>query len=140
MPSSRLPKAGDADNVMEHEDFREYVGAHGYHFTEELAKCASKKMKNATGMKHTWTVDEVLTAYKGMGYKMPEGVTEGDVLYLANMAYADYYPTLLKNDGDCMRFVNATLEDADGYGEVAFMRWIADLIGKQETVDWSEYV
>lgn len=140
LPSSKLPKADDAGNVMEREDFKEYVATHGYHFTEKLAEWASKKMKNATGLKHTWSTDEVLTAYKGMGYVVPEGVTEGDMAYLANMGYADYYPTLLKNDGDCMKYVHATLDDPDGYQEVAFMRWIADLIGKQESVDWDEFI
>lgn len=139
-PSDRLPKADAANNIMEQDDFKEYVAVHGYHFTDKLADWASSKMVNASKAAHSWSSEQAAKAYKDSGYAMPESVTTGDVGYLANMAYADYYPVLLKSDGDCMKYVRLTLEDEDGYPEVVFMRWIADMIGKNENVEWEKYI
>lgn len=137
LPASRLPLAQEADDVMEHEDFREYANTHGYHFTDKAADYATKKMKNANGTEHNWTTQQVRTAFKDGNMSKPDGMTCGDVAYIANYAYAKFFPTLLKTETDCLKYANILVNDADVYNEVAFMMWISDLIGKGIKVEWS---
>lgn len=138
LPSSRLPLAQAADDVMEHEDFREYVALNGYHFNDKLAEWAIGEMENVDKTKHKWSVKQVTDAYKAAGYTKPEGMTDGDIAYLANMAYADFIPDVLKTETDCIRYANAVTKDPDGYDEMPFMRWLADKIGREETISWDK--
>ena len=66
------------------------------------------------------------------------GATIGDILYLANMAYADFYPKVIKTDSDCVQYAIAVASDPDGYEGMAFCRWTADIIGKGVTIDWEK--
>lgn len=138
LPSSRLPLAKAADDVMEHEDFREYVAVNGYHFNDKLAEWAINEMVNIDKSKHKWTIEQVTNAYKAAGFTKPEGMTNGDIAYLANMAYADFVPSIIKTEADCVKFADVVAKDPDGYDEMPFMRWLADKIGREEIVCWDK--
>lgn len=73
-----------------------------------------------------------------IGRTLPERTTLGDVLYLANMAYADFYPAVLKTEEACVSYAMAVADDPDGYDGMPFLRWTADLIGKGANVDWEK--
>lgn len=138
MPSSRLPLAQAADDIMEHEDFREYVSINGYHFNDKLVEWAVDRMENTDKSKHKWSVSQVATAYKTAGFTKPEKMTDGDITYIVNMAYADFYPAVLKTEPDCIKYAEAVANDPDGYDEMPFMRWLADMIGRSEIVQWDK--
>lgn len=132
----RLPYDDAAKALMNASGYVEYVAKHGYHFTKKLAALESGKMVNVDGTKHCWTVEEVKEATNGMD--IPHGTTIGDMTYLANMAYADFYPSVIKTEDGCIRHAIATAKDPDGYEGMPFLRWTADLIGKGATVDWEK--
>lgn len=67
-----------------------------------------------------------------------KGTTLGDILYLANMAYADFYPKVIKTESDCVQYAIAVASDPDGYEGMAFCRWTADIIGNGVTIDWEK--
>ena len=113
-----------------------YVAKHGYHFTKQLAIKASEQMKNVDGTSHRWTVDEIRLATNNE--IISKGTTLGDILYLANMAYADFYPKVIKTESDCVQYAIAVASDPDGYEGMAFCRWTADIIGKGVTIDWEK--
>lgn len=113
-----------------------YVAKHGYHFTKQLAIKASEQMKNVDGTSHRWTVDEIRLATNNE--IISKGATIGDILYLANMAYADFYPKVIKTESDCVQYAIAVASDPDGYEGMAFCRWTADIIGKGVTIDWEK--
>lgn len=129
-----LPYEKAANALMNASGYVSYVAKHGYHFTKKLATMASEKMKNVDGTNHRWTVDDIRAATNTM--VIPKGTTIGDVLFLANMAYADFYPKVLKTEESCVQYALAVANDPDGYDGIAFCRWTADLIGTGATIDW----
>lgn len=66
------------------------------------------------------------------------GTTIGDILYLANMAYSDFYQKVIKTESDCVQYAIAVDSDPDGYEGMAFCRWTEDIIGKGITIDWEK--
>lgn len=131
-----LPYEEAANVLMNASGFVNYVGKHGYHFTKKLAVQASEQMKNVDGTNHHWGIDDIREATSEM--VIPKGTTIGDMLYLANMAYADFYPKVIKTEGACVQYALAVASDPDGYEGMAFCRWTADLIGKGITIDWEK--
>lgn len=125
-----------ARDVMDAHGYKEYIQKHGYHFTDRLSEYASRKMENSNGSEHSWTTEQVKEAVKDI----PHGATYGDMTYLANMAYSDFYPHVLGTVSGCLAYAKAVAEDRDGYEGLPFMRWIADLIGKKETVNWVDFI
>lgn len=63
-----------------------------------------------------------------------------DVTYVANMAYADFYPDPLKDEAACLRYAHKVANDPDGYDGMIFCRWTADAIGKAIKLDWEKFV
>lgn len=131
-----LPYEKAAKALMGSSGYAAYVAKHGYHFTKQLAIKASELMKNVDGTSHRWTVDEIRLATNNE--IISKGTTIGDILYLANMAYADFYPKVIKTESDCVQYAIAVASDPDGYEGMAFCRWTADIIGKGVTIDWEK--
>lgn len=136
-----LPNEKVANLIMNASSFGEYIQRHGYHFTPELADCATKMLKNADRREHRWTSDQIRQQLTMHGLNDWGRCTLGDLTFLANMAYADFYPEVLPSEHACIKYAIAVAKDPDGYDGVAFSRWIADLIGnKVTTIDWELYV
>lgn len=135
-----LPYEKAANLLMSSRGYLDYVEKHGYHFTDELADHVTKMMENADGSEHNWFTTQVKAALKGMGAKVPETVTWGDVAYLANMYYADLYPEVLETESKCLKAAAKIANDIDGYKGMAFCRWTADVIGKAVKLDWEMFV
>lgn len=133
----RLPYERAANALMNASGYVEYVAKHGYHFTQELAEMVSGDMVNADGTQHRWDCHQMLTA---LGNTMPQRATLGDMVYLANMAYADFYPNVLQNETRCIEYAKAVVNDMDGYDGMPFCRWTADVIGKGMSVEWNEFL
>lgn len=120
--------------------YEDYIQAHGKHFTPDLAEHASGMMVNGNDMKHTWTTKQVIQSGAALGLVMPKNVTMGDVAYLANMYYADFFPDILKDEAACIRAAYKAVNDVDGYEGMIFNRWIADLKEKEVKLDWGKFV
>ena len=120
--------------------YSEYIKSHGHHFTDTLAEYASKMMENMNGQQHTWTTHQVKKSMESLGLTIPDHTTHGDVAYLANMYYADFYPDPLKDEASCFRAAYRVANDPDGYEGMVFCRWIADITGKAINVDWEKFV
>lgn len=135
-----LPYEQTANALMSAKGYSEYVKKHGYHFTDALAEHVSKMMENANGQQHTWTASQVKKSMESLGLSIPDKVTTGDVTYVANMAYADFYPDPLKDEAACLRYAHKVANDPDGYDGMIFCRWTADAIGKAIKLDWEKFV
>ena len=137
-----LPYEDEATDFMD-EEFEEYVEKHGYHFTEALAEHVSRHMVNSNGVSHTWTASQVKGAMENLGL-LPLGKTKteatlGDLTYLANMYYADFYPDTLKDEASCLKSAYKIATDPDGYKGMVFCRWTADAIGMDVEIDWKKF-
>lgn len=120
---------------------KSYTNRHGYHFTDQLAQVASDMMINSNGKSHKWTPEQIEKTMKMYGLKCNGKCTLGDLTYLANMAYADLYPSVLKDEVSCLRYAVAMAEDPDGYDGMIFNRWLSDLkkSGRENRIQWEKY-
>lgn len=129
--------------------FNEYISVHGMHFSKKLADYASMHMVNACEIatdgshpdkpKHSWSADEVEAAFGKIGLPFKEH-HKYDYQYVANMAYADFYKKALKEEVDCLKYADAYINDPDGYKEIAFTRWLADVLAKGKEIEWEEMI
>lgn len=130
-----------ANTLMSDAGFKKYIKKHGYHFTDMLAEHISNKMINDNGQQHTWKALEVKKAMEGLGLNIPyDSVTLGDVTYLANMYYSDFYPDILKSEVECLKAAYKIAVDIDGYNGMAFCRWISDAVGKNIKINWLKFI
>lgn len=139
-PKYDLPYEKAANTFMSAKGYFEYVKKHGYHFTDALAEHVSRMMVNASGQQHSWTTAQVKKAMEGLGLGIPEKVTDGDVAYAANMAFADFYPDPLKDEASCLRYAHKLANDPDGYEGMIFTRWVSDAIGKGVNIAWEKFI
>lgn len=133
----RIPYEKAANALMNASGYIEYVSKHGYHFTPKLAEYVCMEMVNADKTTHNWDARSILNL---LGNSCPQGVTLGDMVYLANMAYADFYPNILQTESRCIDYAKAVATDIDGYEGMPFCRWTADAIGKGTKVDWASFL
>ena len=118
---------------------REYLSNYGWHFSQKLAEYAVKRMKNADGTSHRWTHEQIkemlerndVSVEKAKGY---------DCMYVANMAYADFYPKPLASEAQIVQYVKAYIDDPDGEEGIALTRYYADCIAKGEPLMWEEFL
>lgn len=120
--------------------YKDYIKKYGPHFTDALAEYVSQKFINADGTDHWWTASQAKKMFMSLGYDIPDDVSIGDITYLANMAYSDFYPTVLKDEAACLRYAYRVAIDPDGYEGLPFCRWTADVIGKGLDIDWELFI
>ena len=125
-------------DVVKSDGYKDYIKKNGPHFTEALAEYASKQMVNSNGLSHTWTAEQVKNICSVLNLEIPTTSTLYDVMYTANMAYADFFPELL-NEHQCIKYAIAVANDTDGYEGIQLCRWIADVMGKNENIDWDKF-
>lgn len=133
---SRMDTYEDIPQAM-----RDYLAENGWHFNRKLAEFATdqRRMKNADGTDHRWTHDQVKEALERNGITI-EKAKGYDCAYVANMAYADFYPQVLPNEQAILKFVKAYIDDPDGYDGIPLTRYYADCIGKGEPLFWEEFI
>lgn len=118
----------------------QYLEKHGKHFTIKLAYFASEQMVNSDGTSKHWDASDVKQIIDDLGYIIPISSTIGDIIYTANMAYADFYPLLLKDAKSCIMYAMEVANDKDGYEGIQFCRWMADVKNKNLEIDWNSFI
>lgn len=138
-----IVKHHTCDHNKEHEDEEDVVvesriatphGEHKVKFDLPYEQTANALM-SAKGYS-----EYVKKSMESLGLSIPGKVTTGDVTYMANMAYADFYPDPLKDEAACLRYAHKVANDPDGYDGMIFCRWTADAIGKAIKLDWEKFV
>lgn len=136
-----LPYEQSANALMSAKSYVDYIKKHGYHFTEALAEHVSALFKNADGSSHIWTAQQINKAMTALGLPTSsDKVTLGDLTYLANMYYSDFYPDPLRDESACLKAAHKIATDPDGYKGMVFCRWTADAIGKAINIDWEKFI
>ena len=121
--------------------FITYINKYGWHFTDQLADYASTLMENDDESNHHWTTKALVKYCMTKGISFPEETaTWGDFAYTANMAYADFYPSICKSEDDCIMYAKKVVKDKDGYPGMVFHRWVSDIIGKQLVINWEKFI
>lgn len=128
------------DKPIELAEIVDYIAEHKYHFTETLMNHAISKMENVDGSSKRISKDDVENYINIHGYKHPVKSNIYDITYTANMAYADFYPSLLDTTDKCIEYALAVANDVDGYEGIEFCRYLADLMGKHVKIDKNNFI
>ena len=118
----------------------QYIEKYGKHFTIKLADFTSEQMVNSDGTNKHLDVSNVKQIIDELGYIIPISSTIGDIVYTANMARADFYPLLLKDDKSCIMCAMEVANDKDGYEGIQFCRWMTDVKNKNLEIDWKSFI
>lgn len=119
--------------------FESYLDEHGPHFSKKLCEYAVGNMENSDGSKHMYSKEEVKELLKRNGVTVKKA-SEYDCCFVANMAYADFFPEPLRNEFDIAMYVKKYIDDPDGYEGIAFSRYLADLKRTGTYIDWEEMI
>lgn len=129
------------EDIIDDKYFKKYIQTHGHHFTEKLAEHVSAMMKNANGAVHSWSPSQIKLELNSRGERNYGHCTLGDLTYLANMAYADFFPNVLDTETACIKYAIAVAHDIDGYDGIAFSRWLSDVMNNYDiNIEWENYV
>lgn len=136
----QTPQRTEKSDFWKDANYDVYKAKNGEHFCDRLADYATSRMVNANGITHNWKTSDVKSAFMSLGFRKSDCDTWGDIAYVANMAYADYFPEVLKTEADCLRFAQAASKDPDGYNGKHFNRYLADAMGKGEVINWADFI
>ena len=106
-----------------------YIKKHGRHFTQELAECIYSK----------WSCSQIESVLNKRVYYNTTSSTLGDIIYLVNKAYHDFFPVVNTKER-CVDYALAVIGGADCYEGIAFSGWLADVVINKEKVDLSTYI
>lgn len=118
--------------------FEEYLSMYGWHFSKKLCNWAASNMKKEDGKKitpYTKEAIDMLLARNGITLENKFGY---DYIFVANMAKADYLGSSLPDENSLAKFIKDYVDDPDGYEELPFSRFYADIIGKGIPIIWED--
>lgn len=97
-------------------------------------------MENRNGTTHHYNLDEVKSIWHK--YKMNDlhNANWYDVMYVMNMAYADFYGRLFTEHHECAMYAYLYISDPDGYEGIAFQRWLADIKAQDDEAPWQRFI
>lgn len=117
----------------------DYMAQYGNHFNKESLEYALSNMKNVDKTDHRFSITDIEQYINNNNSSLGKS-NLFDITYTANMAYADFYLVLIFTEQDCIKYALAVANDVDGYEGIEFCRWLADLMGKNISVDWKKLI
>ena len=61
-----------------------------------------------------------------------------DYVYVANMAYSDFYGSSIQDDIQLARYIKDYVDDEDAYDGMPFSRFYIDCVKKGIPIDWDD--
>lgn len=130
---------------MNDNGFVEYMDMYRWHFNKKACDYAVSLMKRtnpATGKKERIEpmtreqVEELLTK-QGVKLDNNQGY---DMVYVANMAKADYWKSSIEDEKHLALYVKDTIDDVDA-GDGSIMRcWVAKMYAAKQPIFWDEFL
>lgn len=124
-------------------DQRAYLSNYGWHFNKKACDYAVKRMRKfnpATGKMERlepWTAEQVNDLLKRYGVNIEHNTLQ-DVVFVANMAKADFFKSSLPDESHVAMWVKDYMDDIDAGDGFIMRRWFATMISNGEPVEWSE--
>ena len=120
----------------EDKHYKKYLLQFGKHFNEKLYNFAISLMDHGKKSLQKNQIDSILKANditldRQFGW---------DYVFVANMAYNDFFESSIKDEQHLALFIKDYIDDADGYDELPFSRWIADMSYKNIQIDWNSMI
>ncbi len=120
-------------------DMIKYLSNYGWHFTRKMCEFAVSQMRKGGKRINMLDRARVDTILKNAGVTI-ENNQLYDYVYVANMAYADFYGSSILNDSQLAKYIKDVIEDEDGYDGLVFNRWYADTCKLGIAIDWEEMI
>lgn len=122
-----------------------YLSVYGWHMNEALYMCAAKgmyKKNKQTGKEEKvppYKKEDVDNMLKKYGIEV-ENKGNYDYVYVAQMCKADFLGSSIVDEQKLSLFVKDYCDDEDQSDGFILRRWIADMTGKGEPVDWADFL
>lgn len=120
--------------------FEEYLSRYGWHFSKKMCEWAASNMKKDDGKKivpYTKEVVDMLLMKEKIELENKFGY---DYVFVANMAKADFLGSSLPDEAHLIKYVKDYVDDYDGYSELPFTRFYADIIAKGIPIIWEDMI
>ena len=115
-----------------------YLSMYGWHFSKKLCNFAVSNMRKDSGEKIAPITKEALDLIIEKNGIELDNKFGYDYVFVANMCKADYLGSSVPDDAHLAKFVKDFVDDYDGYNELPFTRFYADLIGKGIPIIWED--
>lgn len=112
----------------------DYFSKYGKHFNEKLCKYAISLMEHHKQPLNKEQINRILNN------KIPENNKLWDYVFVANMAYNDFYNSSIEDERHLALYIKDYIDDEDGYEGLPFCRWYADIKAKNINVDLNDMI
>ena len=120
--------------------FEEYLSMYGWHFSKKLCMWAVSNMKKDDGKRISPYTKETVDLLLEKNEINLENKFGYDYVFVANMAKADYLNSSVADEAHLAKFIKDYCDDPDGYPELPFSRFYADIIAKGIPVIWEDMI
>ena len=120
--------------------FEEYLSIYGWHFSKKLCMWAVSNMKKDDGKRISPYTKETVDLLLEKNEINLENKFGYDYVFVANMAKADYLNSSVADEAHLAKFIKDYCDDPDGYPELPFSRFYADIIAKGIPVIWEDMI
>lgn len=130
--------------VMQKEQIA-YLANNGWHFNKALYEYAASAMykynkqtqkEEKLPIMKKEDVDAVLKKFN-ITLENSDGY---DYVYVAQMCKADFYGSSISDENKMAMFIKDMCDDEDQADGFILRRWIADMTGKGEQIDWMRFI
>lgn len=122
-----------------------YLSVYGWHMNKKMFECAAKamyKINRQTGKEEKvpqYKKEDVDNLLKKFNIEV-ENKGNYDYVYIAQMCKADFFGSSIIDEQRLAMFVKDYCDDGDQGDGFILRRWIADMTGKGEPIDWLDFM
>lgn len=116
---------------------KRYLSYYGWHFTQKMCDFATGMMRKNGQPINRLDKSSVDTYLRNAGLTLDNNRLY-DYVYVANMAYSDFYGSSIQNDIQLARYIKDYIDDEDAYDGMPFSRFYIDCVKKGIPIDWDE--
>lgn len=112
-------------------------------FNLELSEYASGLLQNKNGTPHIWSPNQINDNLHSLSIDIPDCLSLGDITYLANWVYSDFYPDFVHSELSCMNFIRSLIESKILYKGMILNTWSKFMDREHHdeflSINWEEF-
>lgn len=116
---------------------KRYLSYYGWHFTRKMCEFAVQMMQKGGSIINPLDKSSVDNYLQNANITLEHNKLY-DYVYVANMAYSDFYGSSIQNDIQLARYIKDYIDDEDAYDGMPFSRFYIDTVKKGIPIDWEE--
>ena len=116
---------------------KRYLSYYGWHFTRKMCEFAVQMMQKGGSTINPLDKSSVDNYLQNANITLEHNKLY-DYVYVANMAYSDFYGSSIQNDIQLARYIKDYIDDEDAYDGMPFSRFYIDTVKKGVPIDWED--